>query len=91
LERVVEEIPTSLRDNLSKKLIDIILDASAKDAVPAEMAKRIIYLWRQDQLSTPAGLKALVEAALMVSPEGTYAAFNELGLQKVAAEIRGMA
>jgi hypothetical protein len=69
LDRAVSEIPLSLRDVLSKRLVEIILGTSERDAVPVELAKRIIYLWRQDQLESEAGIRTLLQAAMMVDSE----------------------
>jgi hypothetical protein len=83
MENVVESIPMSLRGDLSKKLIEIVLGTQEKNAISAELAKKIIYLWRQDQLTTPTGLMALLEAAAGVNTSTTYAALDELGLHQV--------
>jgi len=87
MEKAVESIPTSLYGDISKRLIGIVLDTQEKDAVPTELAKKIIYLWRQDQLTTPIGLRALLEASMMVDSSKTYFALEELGLQKVALAL----
>jgi len=84
MENVVESIPMSLRGEISKKLIEIVLGAHGKSTISTELAKKIIYLWRQDQLTTPTGLMALFEAAVSVDTGVTFAAFDELGLHQVA-------
>ena len=83
MENIVESIPMSLRGDLSKKLIEIVLGTQEKNAISAELAKKIIYLWRQDQLTTPTGLMALLEAAASVDTSTTYAALDELCLHQV--------
>jgi hypothetical protein len=87
MEKVVESIPSSLHGELSKKLIEIVLGTQVKNAIPTELAKKIIYLWRQDQLTTPTGLMALFEAAVNVDANTTYAALDELGLHQVALAL----
>jgi len=52
MENVVEGIPTTLRGDLSTKLIDIVLGSKDKNAVPTDLAKNVIYLWRQDHHTT---------------------------------------
>lgn len=90
MESLVENIPSSLHGDLSKKLIGVVLGTKDKDAIPTELAKKIIYLWRQDQLATPTGLMALLEAATMVDVEVSYAILDELGLQEVTAALRSL-
>ena len=87
MEKVVESIPSSLHGELSKKLIEIVLGTQGKNAISTELAKKIIYLWRQDQLTTPTGLMALFEAAVNVDANTTYAALDELGLHQVALAL----
>jgi len=90
MEPIVEGIPVSLRDDLSKKLVAITLETRDRNAVPTELAKKIIYIWRQDQLASRAGLQALTEAALLVDAEATYKLFDELGLQKLTKTLKSL-
>ena len=90
MENVVESIPTSLYENLSRKLVDLVLGTKDKNAVPSELAKKIIYLWRQDQLASPTGIMTLLEAAVMVDAETTYSTLDELGLQEVTVTIKNI-
>ena len=55
---------------------------------PPDLAKKIIYLWRQDQLTTLTGITALVEASMKVDASKTYFALEKLGLQKVALALQ---
>jgi len=90
MESVVDAIPISLRGELSKRLIDIVLGAERRDSIPTELAKKIIYLWRQDQLASRAGIQALLEAALMVDAEATFQVCESLGLKEVAVTLRNL-
>ena len=90
MESVVDNIPVSLYEELSKNLVDSILDNEKKDAVPTDVAKKIIYLWRQDQLKTPAGIKTLIEASLTANPEETYQVLNQLGLEETIISLRAI-
>lgn len=88
MEAVVKGIPNSLHGDLSKKLIDIVLGTQDKNAVPAELAKKIIYLWRQEQIASLTGILSLLEASVMVDSEATYSAMDELGLQETTAVLK---
>ena len=87
MEKVVENIPASLHGELSKKLMNIILEAKDKNAIPVEVAKNIIYLWRQDQLASQTGITVLLDAATTANAEATVSCLEELGLQEVAVQI----
>lgn len=90
MERVVENIPASLHGDLSKKLVSIVLGTQDKNAVPSELAKKVIYLWRQDQLASPTGITALLEAATMADAEATFSCLDALGLQKICSKLRSL-
>jgi hypothetical protein len=87
MEAVMEKIPKSLREDLSKSLINIVLGSQDRNSVPSELAKKVIYLWRQDQLSSPSGIETLLEAALLADSEATHSTLNQLGLKEVATNL----
>ena len=88
MEPTLERIPSSLHGDLSKKLIEIVLDTKDKNAIPTELAKKIIYLWRQDQLATKTGIEALIEGAIKVDSSMTFQLLDELGLQEVSIALK---
>ena len=90
MESIVERIPNSLHGDLSNKLVEIVLGTKERNVIPTEMAKKIIYLWRQDQLASPTGVEALLEAAVMVDVEATHSILDQLGLQEVTVALRNL-
>ncbi len=88
METTIEGIPNSLLDDLSKKLIAIVLGSKDKNAVPTELAKKIIYLWRQEQLASKTGVTALLEGSIKVDAEATFQLLDELGLQEVSVILK---
>ena len=88
MEKGLEDIPSSLLDDLSKKLVAIVLESKDKNAVPPELAKKIIYLWRQDQLASTTGIEALLNGSITIDPEATYKLLIELGLQELTVTLR---
>ena len=90
MEKTVESIPNSLLGDLSNKLVDIVLGAEDKNAVPADLAKKVIYLWRQDQLASYTGITALMEASLKVDINRTFHTLEELGLNEITVSIRNL-
>jgi hypothetical protein len=90
MENISEKIPLSLHENLSQQMIDIIIGAEKKSAVPTDLAKKIIYLWRQDQLATPTGISTLLEASMIVSTTKTFKVIDELGLNEITVALRNL-
>ncbi|HUS79586.1 MAG TPA: hypothetical protein VM050_13100 [Patescibacteria group bacterium] len=90
MEKAIETIPESLLGDISTKLIDVVLTSQDRNAVPTQLAKRVIYLWRQDQLATKTGVSTLIDAAIKVDADKTYWILDELGLQKVSASLKSV-
>ena len=90
METIVNGIPKSLHGDLYRKLVAIVLGTRDKDAIPTELAKKIIYLWRQDQLASKTGITAMLEAALMVDGDATSELLDELGLHELTVALKGL-
>jgi hypothetical protein len=88
MEPKFEKIPSSLHGDLSEKLIEIVLNTKEKKAIPTELAKKIIYLWRQDQLATKSGIETLIEGAIKVDAPMTLQLLDELGLQEISVALK---
>ncbi|MBN2334971.1 hypothetical protein JXL21_05385 [Candidatus Bathyarchaeota archaeon] len=86
----IEKVPVSLYKTLSDKLVSIILDSKDRDAVSAEMTKKIIYLWRQDMLASPTGIEALVKASVQVDATATAKVMDNLGLKELTVAVRNL-
>lgn len=81
---VVNKIPVSLYKTLSDQLVSIILDSKDRDAISSESTKKIIYLWRQDQLASPTGIKTLLSAGMNVDQSAVEKVLDNLGLPELA-------
>ncbi|MGQ9680253.1 MAG: hypothetical protein ACUVV4_05755 [Candidatus Bathyarchaeia archaeon] len=88
MESAIDKIPSSLYGDLAKKLVAIVLGTEDRDAIPADLAKKIIYLWRQDQLASNAGIKTLIDAAQLVDAQSTIKILDELGLKELAIMLK---
>ncbi|HUV54192.1 MAG TPA: hypothetical protein VMW03_03195 [Candidatus Krumholzibacteriaceae bacterium] len=86
----IKNVPVSLYKTLSDKLVSIILDSEDRDAVSAEMTKKIIYLWRQDMLASPTGIEALVKAAVQVDSTAVVKVMDDLGLQELTVAVNNL-
>lgn len=86
----INDIPVSLYKNLSDKLVSIILDSEDKDAITANETKKIIYLWRQDQLASPIGLETLLKAGAKVDQSAVGKILEDLGLHEVAVAVKAL-
>ena len=86
----MNNIPVTLYKNLSDKLVSIILDSEDRNAISTETTKKIIYLWRQDQLASPTGIETLLTAGMKVDQSAVEQILDNLGLQEVAVEVRAL-
>jgi hypothetical protein len=86
----INKIPVSLYKTLSDKLVSIILDAENRDAISSETTKKIIYLWRQDQLASPNGIETLLSAGMKVDQSAVEKVLDNLGLQEVAIKASSL-
>jgi hypothetical protein len=86
----INKVPVSLYKTMSDKLVSIILDSDEKDAVSSEMTKKIIYLWRQDQLASPMGIDTLIKAAVMVDSSAVAKVLEDLGLQELTVAVKNL-
>ena len=86
----INNIPVSLYKKLSDKLVSIILDSEDRDAISAEETKKIIYLWRQDQLASPTGIETLLQAGVKVDQVAVEKVLDDLGLEEVIVEVRAL-
>lgn len=84
----IKKVPVSLYKTLTDKLVSIILDSEDRDAVSAEMTKKIIYLWRQDMLASPTGIETLVKAAVQVDSTAVVKVMDDLGLQELTVAVK---
>ena len=88
MKEIVGRIPVSLRKTVADKLVEILLETKNERAVPASLAKAILYFWQRDQLASEAGLERLLEAAMLAEPEQTASFFTEIGLPELAAPLK---
>ena len=88
LSRFASMIPESKRKTLSDKLVDFILTSKSDDKMPSAVANSVLHNWQQNLLESELGLTVLLEASVLLEPEKTVAAFNELQLANIADEIR---
>lgn len=84
----INKIPISLYKTLSEKLVSLILDSDDRDAISTEETKKIIYLWRQDQLASPTGIDTLLTAAAKVDQQAVENILYNLGLEEIAIAVR---
>ena len=86
----VEKVPASLYKPLSDKLVSVILDSEESNAISTEMTKKIIYLWRQDQLASPTGIETLLDASIKVDSLQTTKILDDLGLQELTVAVKNL-
>jgi len=88
LEKVARNIPASLWNVASEKLINITLNSPNASKMPSDLAKTILYYWQRDQLATEVGLHRLLEASLILEPDKTISLMEELGLSEIVVMLK---
>jgi len=89
LEKIARNIPASLWNVASEKLIDMILNSPNAGKMPSDLAKTILYYWQRDQLATEVGLQRLLEASMILEPEKAISLMEELGLSEIVVMLKG--
>lgn len=88
LEKIARNIPASLWNEASEKLVDLVLNSQNASKMPSDLAKTILYYWQRDQLATEVGLQRLLEASTLLEPEKTVSLMEELGLSEMVATLK---
>ncbi len=79
----IKEIPHSLYDDLSERLISFLLVDPNSNTISIDTLNKITHLMQLDQLATEKGIRVLTEAAISLDVESTCNIYNELGLQDI--------
>lgn len=88
MDDITRNIPSSLRNTVSEKLIDIILKSPNASKMPSHLAKAILLYWQRDELATETGLQHLLEASAILEPEKAISSIEELGLSEIAVKLK---
>ena len=88
LENVARNIPASLWNEVSEKLVDIVLNSQNASKMPSELAKAILHHRQRGELNSEAGLRCLLKASMILEPEKTISLMEELGLSEIVAMLK---
>jgi len=86
--KLVTTISTEKREILSKKLVDLILTSKNDDRMPNQLANAMLYHWQHDALKSESGIAVLLEAVLLLEPEKTFNALEELQMTDIARQVK---
>jgi hypothetical protein len=86
----INEIPVSLYKKITDKLVSIILESDDRNAISAEETKKIIYLWRQDQLASPTGIETLLKSGIKVDRGAVEKVLDDMGLHDVIVMVKSL-
>jgi hypothetical protein len=86
--KLAKLIPTEKQRAVADKLIDVILRSKNDNKMPSDLAKKILYQWQQDLLTSQHGLSALLEAATLLEQEKILKVLTELQLSEIADKIK---
>ncbi len=89
VEDILKHIPQQAASPLHKTLIDIILKSKNAQALPPNLAKSLLNMYRADRLESPEGAKTLLEASILLEKEKTAEKLQELNLNDAAAKVKG--
>ena len=84
----VKSIPTTMRELLAERLIDVMLEAKDGSRVPSSLAKTILFYWQREQLASEAGLTNLLEAVSYADPDSAFTVMEGLGLEELKLAFR---
>jgi hypothetical protein len=88
-QKIVKNIPTKKREELSDKLIDLLLKTKNEDKMPGSLANTLLHQWQLGPLTTETGLATLLEAAVLLESEKTMETLEqELQLLDIAKAIK---
>ncbi len=85
---VVEKIPSGRREELSDKLVDVILASKNEKKMSAKLANSILYHWQRGLLEDDEGLGALLESAAILEPEKTLEILEDLRLMEIVEKVK---
>jgi len=89
-QKIVKNIPVKKREELSDKLIDLLLKTKNEDKMPGSLANTLLHQWQLGPLTTEAGLATLLEAAVLLESEKTVEILEqELQLLDVVKAVKG--
>lgn len=88
-EELLGKVPSSLHQNLSEELVELLLKSSKTTELPSEFGRRFLQLASKDQLNTPEGLKLMAEAALKIDKEKVAKVLERIGLAELATAVKG--
>ena len=89
--RIVKMVPTAKREELSTKLMDLILKSKSADKMPSSLARTLLHHWQQGPLTNEIGLTTLLEAAVILEAEKAMNFLEEkLQLPDVARAVRAV-
>lgn len=85
---VVEKIPSGRREELSDKLVDVILASKNEKKMSAKLANSILYHWQRGLLGDDGGLAALLEAAIILEPDKTLEILDDLRFIEIVEKVK---
>ncbi len=84
---MVKAIPMKIRQPLSEKLIDILLEAKEGKKLPSSICKQILYYMNRDELHREPGLMNLLKACELVDPKEATIVIEEFNLSEIKLAI----
>ena len=89
--KLVRNIPTDKREDLSDNLVDLILKSKKGYKIPSGLARNLLDRWRKGPLTSDDSLAVLLEVAVLTEPEKTVDSLKQklqlVGLAEAVKQV----
>jgi hypothetical protein len=86
--KLVELIPTEKWGVVSDQLTNYVLTTKNVEKMPSALASCMLIAMKSGIANSKSGVSVLLEAALLLEPEKTLGALNEMQLSNVVEQIK---
>ncbi len=86
--KLVESVPEDKIGSLSDQLLNFVLTTKNESKMPTKLALCMLSTMQQKLIRTKVGVSVLLEAALLLEPEKTMTALNEMQMVKLVEDIK---
>jgi hypothetical protein len=86
--KLVELVPSEKLGPLSDQLLNFILTTKNEGKMPTKVANCMLSAMQMGAIKNKTGVSVLLEAALLLEPEKTLTALNEMQMTPLVDEIK---
>ncbi len=86
--KLADLVPAEKLGPLSDQLLNFVLTTKNEGKMPTKLANCMLSAMQQGIIKNKTGVSILLEVALLLEPEKTMAALNEMQMTQLAEEIK---